>query len=145
MHSDTSASPLRLSIGYTLIDITKTDVVSSASSMERNQHRNWETLVQVLGLRTQIMLLHTSGPRKLDITKMGFGEDFVGEHLVWIFKFGVEQEAVFSNSNSSHGTLEGDCSSVPVILGLTETARIITPTFCASGTQKNIYFENLEF
>ena len=135
---------LRVSAGYTLVDVTKTGVVSSSSSLERNQQRNWETLVQVLGMRAQLLLL--SGPEilELDVTNSKFGKDFTGKKLVWLFKFGVEHEGIFSNETSSHGTLEHDFINVPIITGLKESVVITTPTFIVSGPQKNIYFETFK-
>jgi hypothetical protein len=42
---------------FTLIDITKTNVLqhSVEKTKERNQQRNFETVCQLLGLRTQII------------------------------------------------------------------------------------------
>lgn len=132
---------LHLSVGYTLVDITKTNEVSGmVNSKERNQQRNWETLVQVLGLRAQLFML--TDPVKLtgDLSKFKFGSDFSGNHSVWEFKFGVEQEAVFANSTSTHGTLDSDFVNVPIILQLTETALIQVPVFSVTSNQRNIYF-----
>jgi hypothetical protein len=134
---------LRLSIGYTLVDITHTNVVSSIDSKERNQQRNWQTLVQTLGLRAQLLTLSSPQILDLDVTKSQFGSNYTGHQLVWTFKFGTEQDGVFSNENNPFGTLESDFINVPIILGLNETAQIATPTFCIDGPERNIYFEQL--
>ena len=138
-------NPLYISVGYTLVDISNTGVLAADETPRRNQCRNWETLTQVLGLRSQLMLLTSPEVMRLDLSELKFGEDFKGTHLVWIFKFGVEQEGVFGNKYSKYGGLEQDCASVPVIINLNETASLLTPTFCVSGTQKNIYFQDLIF
>jgi hypothetical protein len=140
---DNDSSLLRISVGYTLVDVTRTGEVSSIVSTERNQQRNWETLVQVLGLRAQLMVM--SGPEilELDITNSQFGSDFRGKHLVWVFKFGVEHKDIFADDKSPYGTLETDFINVPIILGLKETAKIVTPMFVVSGSQRNIYFDSM--
>jgi hypothetical protein len=139
------ASSLRLTLGYTLVDITKTDEVSGhVDSMTRNQQRNWETLVQVLGLRAQLITLSDPEAVEVDVTKMQFGPDFTGKQRVWVFKFGVEHEGVYDSVGQNYGALAGDLINVPIILGLTETANIRLPTFTVSGLQRNIYFEQFK-
>lgn len=135
---------LRLSIGYTLVDITRTNDVGADNTEQRNQQRNWETLVQVAGLRAQ--LIHLSNPEvmELDVSRSRFGSDFSGKHKVWIFRFGVEQDAVFSNDRSSHGTLADDFTNIPIITGLTETVNLNVATFVPIGPQCNIYFDTFK-
>ena len=141
-----SSSTLRLSVGYTLIDITKTNEVSGlANNKARNQQRNWETLVQVLGLRAQLITLSTPDIKYADASSTNFGVAYKGKHRVWTFTFGVEQEAVFASPTSSHGTLEHDFINVPIIASLDETITIQIPTFIVDGPYKNIYFEQLKF
>lgn len=135
---------LHLSVGHTLVDITKTNEVSgTVNSIERNQQRNWETLVQVLGLRAQLITLTTPTKKIVDIAGSTFGSQFAGTHAVWSFTFGVEQDAVFASADRAHGTLESDFVNVPIIMGLTETALMQVPTFAVSGPHCNIYFEPL--
>lgn len=140
-----SSSTLRLSVGYTLIDVTKTNEVSGmANNKARNQQRNWETLVQVLGLRAQLITLSPPDMKEIDLSLTNFGVAYKGKHRVWTFTFGVEQEAVFASPTSSHGTLEHDFINVPIIAKLDETAAIQTPTFIVEGPYKNVYFEQLK-
>lgn len=132
---------LYLSTGYSLVDITNTDVVSY-DSMSRNQQRNWETVIQVLGLRTQLMLLRPPTVTDIDLSTMNFGSAYTGTHRVWEFKFGIEFEAVFASKDRPYGTLENDFVNVPIITGLTETVTIQTPTFIVTGDQTNIFFKS---
>ncbi len=127
-----------------LVDITNTGEVSPSSTIARNQMRNWETLVQVLGLRAQIMHISSPVKEERDIDGLGFGDDFVGKHAVWTFRFGIEFEAIYDSQDKKYGTLELDCTNVPIIIGLTETANIITPTLVVDGKQKNITFKSFE-
>lgn len=131
-----------LYVGHTLVDVTKTNQKNNVAGheKERNQQRNWETLVQVLGLRTQLTLLDDPKPATMDVGSLQFGTDFAGEQTVWQFRFGTETPDVYSTPDSPVGALEKDCASVPVILGLDETAELSTPMFCVSGSQKNIVF-----
>ena len=125
-------------ICFTLIDITPTGV-TRGDSKERNQQRNWETVLQVMGLKTQ-PIIH----RDIEITKNinleevptgYFGEFYQGSHTVWGFKFSSETEDVYT----AHSLYE-DFEQVPVVLGLDETARFMLPIFHSYGTLKNIYF-----
>jgi hypothetical protein len=140
-----NAMTLNFAMGYSLIDITQTNDTSVSTSTSRNQMRNWETLKQVLGLRTQVILLSTPEIIQLNVTNSKFGSKFTSNHTVWTFKFGVEQQAVYSSSTDQFGTLKSDFTNVPVILGLRESATIDIPIFCTDGAATNIYFESIQF
>lgn len=133
---------LYLSTAYTLVDITNTGEVSSISSEARNQQRNWESVVQVLGLRTQLMYLSPPEIVEVELSQFKFGSSFTGKQRVWKFRFGVEFEAIYSNADRPYGTLEQDFVNVPIITGLTETATLPIPAFVVSGPDTNIYFES---
>lgn len=126
-------------IGQTLVDITNTDDIKT-DSQYRNKQRNWEVLKQLLGLRTQIVILNSPSITEMRLTNQ-FGSDFSGKHYVWTFKFGVEHEHVFANSTSEFGILYQDFNNVPIITGLSETAKFILPVFNVSKNQRNIVFE----
>lgn len=125
-------------IAFTLIDITSTGV-TKGDSKERNQQRNWETVLQVLGLKTQPIIL--LGPEiipdiQLDSKRsIWFGDFYQGNHTVWGFKFASETADVYTLDS-----LCTDFEQVPVVLGLDETARFMLPIFHSYGTLKNIYF-----
>lgn len=126
-------------ICITLIDITATGV-KRGDSNERDQQRNWESVLQVLGLKTQPVI--QEGPIVLDlVTNIEdsiphmFGDFYQGKHRVWAFKFYSEQQDVYTLDQ-----LHEDFDQVPVILGLDETARFMLPIFHSYGTLKNIYF-----
>lgn len=122
-------------ICITLIDITPTGV-TRGDSKERDQQRNWESVLQVLGLRAQPII--DEGPVKIadiDISPHHFGEFYEGVHRIWGFKFSADREEVYNLEQ-----LEEDFDQVPVILGLDETARFMLPIFHSRGTLKNIHF-----
>lgn len=91
----------------------------------RNQQRNWESLLQIVSLRTQPM--NVVAPCK---QKDG-----------WHFEFEVEAEGVLSSGHGSDNLagLVGDCEGVPMVTDLEEDA-VITATLHAQGINQNIWF-----
>ena len=94
-------------------------------NLSRNQQRNWESLLQIVSLRTQPMNVvpptkHTDG---------------------WHFAFEVESEGVLGSGHGSDNLagLVGDCEGVPMVTDL-EEAEVITATLHAQGTNQNIWF-----
>lgn len=79
--------------------------------LSRNQQRNWETLIQLLSLRTQPQ--NTSDP-----------VFWLGGQVWWTFEFGVEDAAVLALDDRPYGQLEQDCSMVPMLIGLREQVTI---------------------
>ncbi len=91
----------------------------------RNQQRNWETLLQIIGLRTQ--------PQDLSIPVCRDG--------VWEFEFKSESEGVFEifgNTDPLAG-LKADFEGVPMMLNLGEQPNL-APTVCVDGDDQNIWF-----
>jgi hypothetical protein len=129
--------------GVTLVDITATGVIrhTSDNELERNQQRNWETVLQCIGIKAQPQLIEGPYSKKVAIDeKTIFPEIYAGEHLVWFFSFGVEHEDVFLSNDDPVGVLDEAFSKVPIICGLKETARFMLPIFYPYGSIKNIYF-----
>lgn len=115
----------------TLFDITRTEVKHAFNTgrvpftdaagqaitdhrswmLARNQQRNWETLIQLLSLRTQ--------PQNIA------GPDFwIGGEIWWAFDFAVDDAKVFSLGDRPFGQLEQDCAMVPMLIGLREQVTI---------------------
>jgi hypothetical protein len=128
--------------GYTLVDITATGVTRGIDELLRNQQRNWETVLQVIGLRSQPLEIKL--PRlfeDIDVSHTEFGEFYEGTQHVWVWEFSVEHEDVFRRGDDPIAFLREAFDQVPIIVGLTETARFMLPIFYTSGAIKNIYFE----
>ena len=91
----------------------------------RNQHRNWESLVQVISLRTQPM----------NMTRPVKSQD------AWHFEFEVEAEGVLGGGHNTDDLagLISDCEGVPMVTGLDEPI-VLTATLHAHGTDQNIWF-----
>lgn len=130
--------------GFTLVDITDTGITKfvQEQAKQRNQHRNWESILQVLGLRTQI--LDIKQEIILDhVSKYEFGNAYNGQQNIWIFKFCVEFEKIYEVGNNPVEVLEKDFEQTPVIVGLDETAKFPMSLLYTYGKEKNIYFKLL--
>ena len=76
-------------LGFSLVDITPTGVIRDlpGQELERNQQRNWETVLQCIGLRAQ-PIEAACRVDELDLKKYEFGSMFEGNHRVWSFEIG---------------------------------------------------------
>ena len=92
----------------------------------RNQQRNWETITQILSLRTQIF----------DITFP------VSNENLWTFEFEVETPGVFGPTNGPTEMLLTDADGVPMLLGLKNKPEL-EPILITNGNNQNIWFECL--
>lgn len=136
---------LQVYIGFSLVDITATGVIrnNGANEFERNQQRNWETLLQCIGLRTQPQ--HIQEPKCVtvsDLSIMNFGDFYQGQNQTcWTWSWAVEATEVYDLPNKPLGGLLQDLEQVPIVTGLAETARFMLPIFYPYGSIKNIYIE----
>jgi len=131
--------------GFTLIDVTPTGVTNHTAerALERNQQRNWETVQQILSLRTQPTIIST-WQLKDDVTNgYNFGINYSGQHSIWTFKFSVEYSDIYQEGPDKFGLVKYDFNITPIILGLTETAKPERPFFYPKGPWNNIYFKTL--
>ena len=79
--------------------------------LARNQQRNWETLLQLLSLRTQ----------PVDV---GDPSLWLGGEVWWAFEFGVEDPAALALGDRPWGQIEQDCAMVPMLIGLREQVTV---------------------
>lgn len=138
----------------TLFDITPTgvqqrrqpqglsDAESASWRRQQSQQANYDTVLQVVNLRSQPEV--AENPRKIvvDNTQELFGlqHDSEESSSVWEFTFEVQHAAVFKNYDGDLGALFLDCDGVPMITGLDETADL--PNFLDTTPElRNIYFE----
>ena len=129
--------------GYSLVDITATGVIRGRNhdSLDRNQQCNWETLLQCLGLRTQPQYIQEPTATEYDLELLDFGDFYSGSQKVWTWSWAVESPGVYDSNGQQIGGLLQDLEQVPIITGLTETARFMLPIFYPYGTIKNIYIK----
>jgi len=115
----------------TLIDITPTYTRRTEDRFMYNQHQNYMTAVQTLGLRSNPSKITVdSGEEELQENE--FGTRFKGKHKVWTLTFEVEREGSLEVSQ-----LVEDFDLVPFIKDLDETIDIQNPVF-QSTDMKNI-------
>jgi hypothetical protein len=117
-HFRSSQVPYTNRVGRTITSITDWN-------RSRNQQRNFETITQVLQLRTQIF--NVTAPVK---------------HSKWEFEFDIEVDEIYQLGQDAFGILKQDCEDVPMIVGL-DDAYALTPTLVTSGSQQNIWFETI--
>ena len=91
----------------------------------RNQQRNWETLQQILGLRTQLF----------DVTNPIV--DRTGTR--WMFEFESDREGVFGPESDPVSVLREDAAGVPMLLGL-DNDPDLEPFLVTTGDRQNIWF-----
>lgn len=89
----------------------------------RNQQRNWETISQLISLRTQVF--DASSP--------------VEDNGSWTFEFEVETPQVFSDGVNELGLLLTDCNDVPMVTNLNET-KTQSRSLYSAGPDQNISF-----
>lgn len=102
----------------TLFDITATGVTGNFKSSgfedsitwnyARNQQRNWETLLQLIGMRTQLYNVTTP----------------VKHEDRWLFEFEVETPGVFGAEENPVAILCNDAIGVPMLVDLDNIAAL---------------------
>ena len=97
---------LKFYTGFTLVDVTATGVTRyrAEQELERNQQRNWETITQILSLRTQLFgltepIMDTTGTR-------------------WMFEFETDRDGVFGSNADPTEILRVDAEGVPMLVNL---------------------------
>ena len=136
--------------GVSFVDITATGV-TRGNNLERNQQRNWETVLQTFGLLSQPIILTLPQLYHYDENRTFIGSDlfrllgkehqFVCEMInpntnFWVFTLGCEHKDVYSIDR-----LEKIFDMVPVIPNLTETIRLNPSAFHTfNDGLKNILF-----
>ena len=98
---------------------------AEAWNRSRNQQRNWETLQQILGLRTQITeitdpVMDASGTR-------------------WMFEFSTDTPGAFGPDSDPTAVLRTDAAGVPMLRELDNDPDVAT-VLITEGSRQNIWF-----
>lgn len=145
---------------FTLFDITATGVSSARSPgafpwttkngivlrdakdlvTARNQQRNWDTLLQLIGMRTQSFEIQP--PTLLEPTDRVDLPHWTGHQRTWHFTFGVENAEQWLLDNDYYHWLKNDSDCVPMIVGLSETPNI-DPFIIVDGPGTNLWFKDI--
>lgn len=94
-------------------------------SRARNQQRNWETLTQILGLRTQLFRIQEPTVDTLNRS--------------WMFEFETESDNIYGLNDDLTAVLRADAEGVPMLLGLDNRSEMKS-IIITNGPQQNIWF-----
>ena len=90
----------------------------------RNQQRNWETITQIISMRTQLF----------DLTDPVYNNKF------WTFEFETESDGVFGPTDNPVSLLKDDAEGVPMIVADRNELESVLITH---GPKQNIWFAAL--
>ena len=130
---------------YTLFDITHTGILNRSKAPEdadqswilkRNTQCNFDTILQVISLRSQPEI--TKYPVVKDFDPNIFGSSHQVKQF-WTFDFEVQHASVFQKDGNELAGLYMDCEGVPMIR--TTNNDNIPPLLDTSKEMKNIHFE----
>ena len=116
---------------YTLFDINDKGT--------RSETRNWNTIVQIISLRTQPFIIEFPKFEITNLKKYRFGKDYKGTAKIWTFEFEVDHPDLFADGNDPIANLISDSKLVPLV----DHTNFILPPKCliTSGSSCNIYYE----
>jgi len=117
-HFKSSHIPFQDRAGQTITDI-------ESWNRSRNQQRNWETITQILSLRTQLFDL--SEPI----------QDQTGAR--WMFEFETETDGIYGPTEDPTSVLRSDAAGVPMLRELNNDPDIET-VLVTEGSRQNIWF-----
>jgi hypothetical protein len=121
---------------YCLFDITATGVTQNRATGDqqaRNQQRNWDTMMQLVGMRTQIF--NVVGPEIADSVESPFSKD----RRTWKFTFEIEPESQWLVDGDEFWILKQDSDGTPMITGLTESSDV-EPIIRTAGSGINVIY-----
>lgn len=123
----------------TLVDITRTGIHRvEDDALKRNQQSNFNSLIQCIGLRSNIEW--NTDPKKIN-GSLPF--PFNGKAVHWIWEFDVEREDVFLKDNNSVGLLIDDLHGVPIIANLDNSVDIHPAAFQTKGDNINTHVKEI--
>jgi len=117
-HFKSSRIPFRDRSGKNIVD-------EITWNQARNQQRNWETLTQLLSMRTQIFEIEV--PKK--------------HHEIWSFEFEVDTPGVFGTPEHPVEMLLLDAEGIPMLC--LENTYDLLPVLITDGEDQNIWFDYL--
>jgi hypothetical protein len=130
-HAKVTQLPLTDQQGQVILD-------QAALTRARNQQRNWETLTQLISLRTQVTVY--SLPQILQdasVAMLGLNRR---SSKIWTFEFGSEFADIYDISGEPLAALTQDCDGVPLITGLGEGIENLEPVIRTTGAMINTKF-----
>jgi len=124
----------------TLVDITRSRATrSDTDELKYNQQSNFNTLLQVIGLRANIAT--DLDPK---VTEGRLPEPWKGRGAYWIYEFEPERADGFLDGDNPVGHLINDLNGVPIIDKLNNTIDFNLPAFITKGNDFNTTIEILD-
>jgi hypothetical protein len=125
---------------YTLVDITHTGQyrIEPNKEQERYKEQNFNTVIQTLGLRSNIS--YRFDPQILEVGGRLVGFDTDEIIRVWRFDWTVEHTDLYHDGTDPLGFLKQDFHLVPYISGLSEAMEQKHAVFNTADPGANIVF-----
>ena len=125
---------------YTLVDITHTGQHRTEQGKEslRWKEQNFQTVIQTLGIRSNISYTNTPFASEVSGRLVGFDTDEIIR--VWRFDFRTDRDHVYELDGRPVGALMEDFTLVPYISGLDERMAQKYAVFNPEDPGKNITF-----
>lgn len=119
---------------YTLVDVTESGQRKGPDKIAVGQQTNWDTLVQVIGLRANPEPIGLEAKEE-SIKDLEFGTKYKGKQKYWVFEFELP------DGSTTIDALKDDFDLVPYISDLTETFANGVHAFLTKDSEKcNIFF-----
>jgi len=126
---------------HTLFDITETGVIRKFDSnylpfktkngneinseeewrLCRNQQSNFDTIVQILSLRTNIYNIEVTSHTQQTLSSYSFDTKYQSKCNVWELSFEVETIEPYNSKHKNFNLLCDDLTNVPMLTGLDES------------------------
>jgi len=121
----------------TLVDITRSQPSRvETSSLKLGQQSNFNSLVQSIGLRSNISW--KQDPKK---DNGALPNNMEGKATYWIWEFDTERDDVFLKDKDPTGLLLEDLHGVPIISNLTNSVDIDPAVFQTQGKNINTWID----
>ena len=126
---------------YTLVDITNTGRFRAdpGYDKERNQQQNFNTVLQTIGMRSNID--YRKRPELIKGVASEYGFDFDDTVSIWAFEWSTEREEIWLEDGDHLALLRKDFEFVPYIANLDESMIAKRAVFRSQGTDCNIVFK----
>ena len=119
----------------TLVDITQTNPHRSETDQHLlSQQANFNSLIQAIGLRSNVLWVHSPKERNGALPR-----DIDGKAVYWTWTFDVERDDVFLRDGNSVALLIDDLYGVPVISNLNNSVDLDPACFISKGEKTNIW------
>jgi hypothetical protein len=125
---------------YTLVDITRTGQYRNepGRQKERWQEQNFNTVLQTLGIRSNIS--YNVPPQMTEVKGRLVGFDTDDIIRLWRFDFYTERDQIYATPDDPVGLLKEDFMLVPYINGLNEDMTQAYSVFNTENPGANISF-----